>query len=244
MVRFRKLFFIFILVFSCLGAFALETQLDVLAGGFYNYSKVFAGTASYQKYINYNYYDFDGDYRAAFNAGGGSLGFDLFFNSCPFGLYFRAGFMGVSGVNRTAGGETVALDNTEVNFNMFYDFGGVYALNVNKYFSICAAPAVSMLFVNSEYVAIEDIYSSRAALDSLFGVGVTADIYAKIRYKYFLAAAGCAASFYPLTLVSSSDSAIDYSLNIRNTKAYNLRPYISVGLTFREHTASYIAPSN
>lgn len=244
MVRFRKLFFIFILVFSCLGAFALETQLDVLAGGFYNYSKVFAGTASYQKYINCNYYDFDGDYRAAFNAGGGSLGFDLFFNSCPFGLYFRAGFMGVSGVNRTAGGETVALDNTEVNFNMFYDFGGVYALNVNKYFSICAAPAVSMLFVNSEYVAIEDIYSSRAALDSLFGVGVTADIYAKIRYKYFLAAAGCAASFYPLTLVSSSDSAIDYSLNIRNTKAYNLRPYISVGLTFREHTASYIAPSN
>lgn len=244
MVRFRKLFFIFILVFSCLGAFALESQLDVLAGGFYNYSNVFKGSASYQKVINYDYYDFDGDYRAAFNAGGGSLGFDLFFNSCPFGLYFRAGFMGVSGVNRTAGGETVALDNTEVNFNMFYDFGGVYALNVNKYFSICAAPAVSMLFVNSEYVAIEDIYSSRAALDSLFGVGVTADIYAKIRYKYFLAAAGCAASFYPLTLVSSSDSAIDYSLNIRNTKAYNLRPYISVGLTFREHTASYIAPSN
>lgn len=245
MVRFvRKLFFIFILVFSCLGAFALESQLDVLAGGFYNYSNVFKGSASYQKVINYDYYDFDGDYRAAFKAAGGFLGFDMFFNSCPFGLYFRAGFMGVFGVNRTAGGETVALDNTEVNFNMFYDFGGVYALNVNKYFSICAAPAVSMLFVNSEYVAIEDIYSSRAALDSLFGVGVTADIYAKIRYKYFLAAAGCAASFYPLTLVSSSDSAIDYSLNIRNTKAYNLRPYISVGLTFREHTASYIAPSN
>lgn len=240
----KKIFLSIIFLLSCFGAFALDTQLDVLAGGFYNYSKVFAGTASYQKCINYNYYDFDGDYRAAFKAAGGFLGFDMFFNSCPFGLYFRAGFMGVFGVNRTAGGETVALDNTEVNFNMFYDFGGVYALNVNKYFSICAAPAVSMLFVNSEYVAIEDIYSSRAALDSLFGVGVTADIYAKIRYKYFLAAAGCAASFYPLTLVSSSDSAIDYSLNIRNTKAYNLRPYISVGLTFREHTASYIAPSN
>nr|DAM54542.1 MAG TPA: hypothetical protein [Caudoviricetes sp.] len=237
----KKIFLSIIFLLSCFGAFAHDTQLDVLAGGFYNYSKVFAGTASYQKYINYNYYDFDGDYRAAFKAAGGFLGFDMFFNSCPFGLYFRAGFMGVFGVNRTAGGETVALDNTEVNFNMFYDFGGVYALNVNKYFSICAAPAVSMLFVNSEYVAIEDIYSSRAALDSLFGVGVTADIYAKIRYKYFLAAAGCAASFYPLTLVSSSDTKIQYSTNIRDTMAYNLRPYISLGVSIREQTSSTIS---
>lgn len=244
MVRFRKLFFIFILVFSCLGAFALETQLDVLAGGFYNYSNVFKGSASYQKVINYDYYDFDGDYRAAFNAGGGSLGFDLFFNSCPFGVYFRAGFMGVFGVNRTAGGETVALDNTEVNFNMFYDFGGVYALNVNKYFSICAAPAVSMLFVNSEYRDLKNIYISRETIDSLFGVGVTADIYAKLRYKYFVAAAGCAASFYPLTLVTSADSSIDYSTNIRDTMAYNLRPYVSIGFTFKEHTALNIAPAN
>lgn len=237
MVRFRKLFFIFILVFSCLGAFALETQLDVLASGFYNYSNVFAGSAKYQ-------YDFDGDYRAAYNAGGGSLGFDLFFNSCPFGLYFRAGLMGVSGVNRMAGGETVQLDNTEVNFNAFYDFGGVYALNVNTYISVCAAPAVSMLFVNSEYRDLKNIYKSRVTIDSLFGVGVTADIYAKLRYKYFVAAAGCAASFYPLTLVTSSDSSIDYSTNIRDTMAYNLRPYVSIGFTFKEHTALNIAPAN
>lgn len=239
----KKLFFSLVFIFSCLGGFSLEIQSDFLAGGFYNYSKVFAGSASYQKVVNYDYYDFDGDYRAAFKSAGGFLGFDLFFNSCPFGLYFRAGFMDVSGVKRTAGGETVTLDNTEVNFNMFYDLGGVYALNVNKYFSICAAPAVSMLFVNSEYIGMESIYNSRASLDSLFGVGVTADIYAKFRYKYFVASAGCAASFYPFTQVSSSDTAIDYD-SIRDTKAYNLRPYISVGFTLKESTASNIAPAN
>lgn len=245
MVRFiKKIFLSIFFLLSCIGVFALDTQLDVFAGGFYNYSNVFKGSASYQKVINYDYYDFDGDYRAAFNAGGGSLGFDLFFNSCPFGLYFRAGFMGVSGVNRTAGGESVALDNTEVNFNMFYDLGGVYALNANKYVSVCAAPAVSMLFVNSEYRNFNNIYKSRASIDSLFGVGVTADIYAKIRYKYFVAAAGCAASFYPLALVTSEDSSIDYSQNIRDTMAYNLRPYVSIGFTFKEHTALNIAPAN
>lgn len=152
--------------------------------------------------------------------------------------------MGVSGVNRTAGGETVQLDNTEVHFNAFYDFGGVYALNVNTYISVCAAPAVSMLFVNSEYRDLKNIYISRETIDSLFGVGVTADIYAKLRYKYFVAAAGCAASFYPLTLVTSADSSIDYSTNIRDTMAYNLRPYISIGFTFKEHTALNIAPAN
>ena len=45
--------------------------------------------------------------------------------------------------------------------------------------------------------------------------------------------AGCAASFYPFTLVSSSDTAIDYS-DIRDTMAYNLRPYISIGFTFKD----------
>lgn len=240
----KKIFFSISLLLSCFWAFALETQLDVLAGGFYNYSNVFKGSASYQKVINYNYYDYNGDYRAAFNAGGGSLGFDLFFNSCPFGLYFRAGFMGVSGVTRTAGDKTVALDNSEVNFNFFYDLGGVYALNVNNYISVCAAPAVSMIFVNSEYRDFKNIYKSRASTDSLFGVGFTADIYAKIRYKYFVAAAGCAASFYPLALVTSADSSIDYSANIRDTMAYNLRPYISIGFTIKEHTALNIAPAN
>ena len=52
--------------------------------------------------------------------------------------------------------------------------------------------------------------------------------------------AGCAASFYPFTLVSSSDTALDYS-DIRDTMAYNLRPYISVGFSIREKTSSTIS---
>lgn len=240
----KKILFLFSFIFLCAGAFALDYQFDALAGGYYNYSNVFRGTASYLKIVNYDYYDFEGDYRAAFNAGGGSLGFDWFFGSCPFGLYFRGGLMGVSGVNRTAGGETVTLNSTEFNFNIFYDFGGTFALNVNKYISVCAAPAVSMLFVNSEYRDLKNIYTAHAAIDSLFGVGITADVYAKLRYKYFVASAGCAASFYPLALVSSSDTKINYSTNIRDTMAYNIRPYVSFGVTFRERTALDIAPAN
>ena len=236
----KKIFLSLFLVFFCFGAFALDTQIDVLAGGFYNYDDIFRGSASYEK----NYTDYDGDYRAAFRGGGVSLGFDLFFNDFPFGVYLRAGFIGVSGVERTAGGKTVKLENTEINFNMFYDLGGVYELDINNYFSVCLAPAVSLIYVNSEYRDLKNIYASRTTIDSLFGVGATADIYIKYRYKYFVASAGCAASFYPLALVTSQDTAITYSLNIRDTMAYNLRPYISVGFTFRENTASSISAAN
>lgn len=240
----KKILLSIIFLLSCFGAFSLDLQLDVLSSGFYNYCNVFKGFAKYQKVIDYNYYDYDGVYRAIFKAAGGSLGYDLFLNPCPFGFYFRAGFMGVSGVNRTAGGETVSLDNTEITYNLFCDLGGVFALNINNYFSVCAAPAASMLFVNSEYTNLNNIYKSRASIDSLFGVGVTADIYAKLRYKYFALAAGYAASFYPLALVTSQDTAISYSVNIRDTKAYNLRPYISVGFTFQEHTTANITAAN
>ena len=236
----KKIFLSLFFLSFCLGAFALETQLDVLAGGFYNYDNVFTGSASYEK----NYTDYDGEYRAAFKGGGGSVGLDLFFNSFPLGLYFRAGLMGIDSIERTAGGQTVKLKNTEINFNMFYDLGGVYAFDINKYLSVCAAPAVSLIFINSEYRDFKNIYSSRTSIDSLFGVGASADIYIKYRYKYFVASAGCAASFYPLALVTSQDTAINYSLNIRDTMAFNLRPYISVGFTFRENTASSISAAN
>lgn len=230
-------------VFLCINIYSLDSQIDILTGGFFNYTSV-SGVAAYDEYINYNSYEVDGDYRAIFKSGGGSLGFDLFFDSCPFGLYFRAGFMGVSGVDRTAGGHSVALDNTEPNLNMFYDLGGVFSYEVNNYISLCAAPAVSMLYITSEYRNFKNIYNPVATIDSVLGVGLTADIYAKLRYKYFSASAGCAASFYPVALVTSKDSNIDYSSNIRETMAYNIRPYISIGFTFKEHTALNIAPAN
>lgn len=226
-----------VLFFSSLPVFSLDITTDVLLGGFYNYSNVFTGKANYTKLEGYDNVTVNGDYNAIFRAGGGSLGFDCFFNPCPFGIYFRAGLMGVSGVERTAGGVTDKIDNTEIGYNIFCDVGGVYAFNFGN-FSLNVAPAVSILFVNAENR--ESIFK-RVTLDSLFGVGMTADIYAKYRYKYFVCAAGCAASFYPLALVSSSDTKIKYSTNIRDTMAYNLRPYISVGVSIRERTASTIS---
>lgn len=234
----KLLTFVFLLSVSVC-AFSLESVTDVFLGGFYNYSNVFKGSAEYEKSINYNTEYFDGDYRAIFKAAGVSVGCDCFFNNFPFGLYFRVGYMGVQGVDRTAGGQSVSLDNTEVNFNVFTDIGGVYSFALGDYFSICAAPALSMLLVNSETRKNLYSYSSaRATEDSLLGVGFTADLYAKFRYKFFVASAGCAASFYPLTLVSSADSSINYSTNIRDTMAYNLRPYISLGISIRERSGS------
>lgn len=226
-----------VLCFLSVPVFALDVTTDVLLGGFYNYSNVFTGKSKYQTVNGYDNITVDGDYNAIFRAGGGSLGFDCFFNPCPFGIYFRAGLMGVSGVERTAGGVTDKIDNTEIGYNIFCDIGGVYAFNFGN-FSLNLAPAVSILFVNAENQ--ESIFK-RVTLDSLFGVGMTADIYAKYRYKYFVCSAGCAASFYPLSLVSSSDTKIKYSTNIRDTMAYNLRPYISLGVSIREQTSSTIS---
>lgn len=241
---YEKILLSVILLLSCFGVFSLDIQTDYLIGGLYNYSNVFTGSTSYQKYINYDYRDIDCDYKAIFKAGGAFAGIDMFFNSAPVGLYFRAGLLNVSGVERTAADKTVKLENTEPSFNMFYDIGGVFAFNINNMFSICAAPAVSMLYVNSEYRRLYNIYSTRATIDSFLGFGATADIYAKMRYKYFVASAGCAASLYPFTFIVSADSSIDYSTSIRNTKAYNLRPYVSIGFTLKEHTAWNISPAN
>lgn len=226
-----------VLCFLSVPVFALDVTTDVLLGGFYNYSNVFTGKSKYQTVNGYDNITVDGDYNAIFRAGGDSLGFDAFFNPCPFGVYLRSGLMGVSGVERTAGDVTDKIDNTEIGYNIFCDVGGVYAFNFGN-FSLNLAPAVSILFVNAENQ--ESIFK-RVTLDSLFGVGMTADIYAKYRYKYFVCSAGCAASFYPLTLVSSSDTKIKYSTNIRDTMAYNLRPYISVGVSIRERTSSTIS---
>ena len=204
-----------VLCFLSVPVFALDVTTDVLLGGFYNYSNVFTGKSKYQTVNGYDNVTVDGDYNAI----------------------FRAGLMGVSGVERTAGGVTDKIDNTEIGYNVFLDVGGVYAFNFGN-FSLNLAPALSMLFVNSDN---REHLFSRATTDSLLGFGMTADVYAKYRYKYFVCSAGCAASFYPLSLVSSSDTKIQYSTNIRDTMAYNLRPYISVGFSIRERTSSTIS---
>lgn len=226
-----KIAFVLCALLCAVSGFSLDITTDVLLGGFYNCSNVFTGKAEYQDH--YAGSAVDGDYNAVFRGGGGFAGVDVFFNPCPFGVYFRAGIMGISGVERTAGGVTDKIDSTEPGFNMFCDLGGVYAFNFGN-FSLNVAPAFSVLFVNSENRG--NIFS-RVTEDSLYGVGITADIYAKFRYKYFVCSAGCAASFYPLAVVSSADTKISYSTNIRDTKAYNLRPYVAIGFSFRERTS-------
>lgn len=217
-------------LFCAFSAFSLDVTTDAMLGGFYNYSNVFTGKA---EYWNSNGDTVDGDYNAVFRAAGASLGFDLFFNPYPLGIYFRTGIMSVFGVERTAGGVTDKVEKTEIGFNMFVDVGAVYAFNFGK-FSLNLAPAFSILWVQSENM--ENLYS-RATTDSLFGLGLTADVYVKYRLKYFVVAAGMAASFYPMALVSSADTKISYSTNIRDTKAYNLRPYVAIGLSFRERSS-------
>ena len=239
----KKILLSLFLAFFCLGAYSLETQADALFGGFYNYS-VSSGSMLCQKEVGYDYINYDGNYRAAFRGGGALVGFDIFFNSSPLGVYFRSGFLGIKGVERTAGEEHAELENNGFDLNTSIDLGGVYALNFNDYVSLCAAPAVSITLISSEYHDLKSIYSSRAAIDSYFGVGATADLYLKLRVKYFVAAAGCSASYYPFTMVTSTDTAFSYSLNIDNTSAYNVRPYISIGFTLRENTGSSISPAN
>lgn len=238
----KKLFFAILFLFSFLFSCFPDSQIDVLFSGLY-YNATCKGSAFYQLEENYSYTDIDGEYRANYSGAGGSLGFDLFFNSCPFGIYFRGGLMGCNGVTRTAGGQSVTLDNNGGWVNILCDVGGVYAFSLNDFFSLCAAPAVSLIFVNSEYYNFDSYYSSAATSDSLLGVGFLADVYGKLRYKYFVAAAGCALSFYPFASVTSSDSDIDYS-RVRDPIAYIWRPYVSIGFTFREHTASHIMPAN
>lgn len=231
----NKIVFIFFALFA-FSAFAIDVTTDVFLGGFYNHANVFTGKAKYQKNISYDTVTIDGDYNAVFSAAGGSLGFDCFFNPSSFGVYLRSGFFKVFDVKRTAAGVTDKIKNTQIGYNMFFDVGGIYAFNFGNV-SLNIAPALSILSVQAQNM--EKIYS-RTTIDALLGFGLSADVSVKYRYKYFVCSAGCTSSFYPLTLVSSADTKISYSTNIRNTMAYNLRPYIAFGFSLREITSSVI----
>lgn len=231
----NKITFIFFVLFA-FSAFAIDITTDVLFGGFYNYANIFTGKTKYQKDINYDTVTIDGDYKAAFNTAGGSLGFDCFFNPSAFGVYFRGGVFKVFDVKRTAAGVTDTIKNTEIGYNMFLDVGGIYAFNFGNV-SLNIAPALSMLSVQA--LNKKNIYS-RATIDALLGFGLSADISLKYRYKYFVCSVGFVPSFYPFTFVSSADTKIRYSLHIRNTMTYSLRPYISLGFSLREITSSTI----
>lgn len=228
-IKFISVLFAITCAFS-VSAFALDTTTDILFGGFYNYSNIFTG-----KIRNYET-NSSADYKAAFHTEGAFFGFDKFFNSRPFGIYFRAAlFMGTSNIKRTVGGNTEKIRDTASNSDMFLDLGGVYAFNFGN-LSLNIAPALSLLSIDSEnkekqYVEhFGNTYYTYYDSTELFGFGITVDIYVKYRYKYLAITAGMASSFYPLTQVSSSVTG-----SPRDTKAFNLRPYVAVGISFRKH---------
>lgn len=236
-VLMKKLSMFCTCILFCASVFAVDRQVDVYLGGFSNNIKVFNATADYQIYDNniYDYVDITDDYAADFNAKGLTFGFDYFKDYSPIGVYMRYGIIDIIGVDRTVCGTTVSLKNTDYKFNMFYDFGLVFEYDANKYLSLCAAPAISLLVAGSEYTYLKNIYKSRATFDAVIGIGLTADIYAKVRASYFTASAGCAASIYPYTLILSEDSNVKYD-DVIGGMAYSVRPYISVGVSIIERS--------
>lgn len=240
----KKLTILFILIFACSSIFALDSQMDVLLGGFGDFVTA-SGKGSYDKTMpDYTVKKTDCDYQAKYKAGGGLLGFDIFFNDFPVGLYFRGSLMGVSGVERTMKNTTETIENTEFGFNTSLNVGPVYEYDFNNYFSLCAAPALTILFMESQNQAYGSYYLNRATIDSVLGLGVSADVYAKVRYKYFVMTAGCLGAFYPYSAIESADSNNKYSTVFDNTKAVEIKPYIAVGFTFRERAASTISAAN
>lgn len=239
----KKSFFALLISFLCFSSFALDYQTDVYFSGFYD-KAISSGIAEYNIVNGYDYINTDGPYVANYNSWGGSLGYDFFVNDIPVGVYLRAGLLSVLGVTRTAAGKTVNLENTEFTYNVVLDLGVTYNYSLNQYFSLCVAPAFSMLMLDSQYRDLSNYYYSRVTIDQFLAFGGTLDLYGKLRYKYFTAAAGCACSFYPFNMINAADTAIDFSLDIRKTKAYNIRPYISIGLSLIERMAYDIRPAN
>ena len=132
----KKLTILFILIFACSSIFALDSQMDVLLGGFGDFVTA-SGKGSYDKTMpDYTVKKTDCDYQAKYKAGGGLLGFDIFFNDFPVGLYFRGSLMGVSGVERTMKNTTETIENTEFGFNTSLNVGPVYEYDFNNYFSL------------------------------------------------------------------------------------------------------------
>ncbi len=239
----KKIIIIAALFIMTWNVFCLETQMDTIVGGFVDFSGV-TGKTTYDKMdSDYVIRAHDCDYAAKYKAGGGFIGFDLFFNDFPIGVYMREGFLGVSEVERTVRNTTKTLENTEFTFNTYTSIGAVYEYDINNYFSVCGAPAFSMLWISSENAKFAGL-ASHATIDSLWGLGLSGDVYAKFRYKYFTATAGFNGAFYPLAFVESADSEVQYSRVFKDTHGYSLRPYIAIGFTFKEKTGTVISPSN
>ena len=227
--------FIIGVLFAMVPVCAFDGVSDIFFGGFYNYNNIFKGTTKYEKTIGSSTAIVNGDFNAVFKSGGMLFGFDYLINPLPWGIYFRSSVIFSSSMEQTIGEYTAKVNDIEQNFSLFFDAGGIYAFDFNR-FSLNIAPAISFVYMNASN---SDSLTHHNISNSLLGLGLTADLYAKYRYKYFVCTAGVAGSFYPFASVSASDSDINYGLRIRGAMAYNLRPYIAVGFTLGKRTVRH-----
>lgn len=201
------------------------------------FTNIFAFKVDILGSINYKYLSVNGDtflldtkqdvpFSADFNSSGVAFGFDMFFND-NIGLYMRLGLFAVDSLNRAVGPYEKKIKGSGFDFVETYNLGPVFAFPVGNYFSFGVAPSFSM-----DYSQVEIRKGYDASIDSFLGFGVGADLFFKFRYKHFVTAAGCAGSFFPVTLITSADTKIDYHYDIEGKNCYNIRPYISFGVAF------------
>lgn len=212
------LFFFFFAVFS----FSVHAlRFDILGGLSYKNTSYNGKTS-----LNGSTVDLDANSGSM----GVNIGLDLFFTDFV-GLYTRLGFYSVDSFNRKVDGHKLDYKNSNsIDYSMTYDLGVSFAKPINDYFSICIAPALSMNYIDTAHNDFKNQY--RATVDNYLCYGLSADIYMKFKYKHFVSALGCSGSYLPFCLMTSKDSAIDYSFNIKNSSAYSIRPYISAGVSF------------
>ena len=170
-------------------------------------------------------------FSSSFNCGGVVFGADICFTD-KFGIYSRVGLLTVGGVNRSVNNTTydLKLSNSSAYGNTV-DLGVTFAFPLNNYFSVWIAPAFTMNYCEYNYYKF-NLYNPRAIIESNLGFGALADVYLKFRYGHFVASVGCAGSALFSSMVTSSDTSIDYSYNIRDTVGFAVRPYIAAGVTF------------
>lgn len=221
----KKIATIILTALLAINAYAV-TATDLLAFPFYNSTYVTGTTA----YSNLNDEQKLGDFNLNIKAAGPAFGIDLLFTD-NVGLYIRAGMPIPFSVKRSIANYEKSYTDMYPFYQLSSDIGAVFALPVGEYFSVCAAPAFSVLLITASKL---DVYSSDINFDSVIGIGPTIDLYGKMRFKHLVMTAGSAFTYMPNPITLSADlSEVTYENPIR-TNGFNIRPYISIGFSFKD----------
>ena len=213
--------FIISFFFFCFSFNSFALTFDILAGLSYKNTAITGKTVLDNVSM---------DYDASFNSVGLNLGLDLLFNSC-IGIYTRLGLYDVQDSARSVAGNSKDLKSASGNYSMTYDLGLALNFALAKHFFICVSPSVSLNYIDYKNYEFNLWGENYAVIDNALCYGFSADVYLKFRYKHFVCALGCSGSILPFCLVTSEDTAIDYSFSINDATGYNIRPYIAAGVS-------------